>query len=131
MPSSAKCYKKSQKIDPQVTSRSYSCCKVGDEPDAGRRVRGWVSVAVTGVVLGVLALLFGLVPVLGAIVAVPCSAVGITLSAVSLHRARRDDGPVGAAIAGLVTCIVALVVVAIWIVVFAILAGTGRLEQTP
>ena len=75
--------------------------------------------AIAGMVLGIVALVFGFIPLLGAFIAVPCIAVGLPLSGVSFYQAKKNNTSLGFPITGLATNIVAFVVVILWILLLA------------
>ena len=75
--------------------------------------------AVAGMVLGIIALIFGFIPVFGAFIAFPCFAVGLPLSGVSFYQKKKAGEGLGMAIAGLATNIVALLIVILWTVIIA------------
>ena len=76
--------------------------------------------AVAGMILGIVALVFGFIPIFGAFIAFPCIAVGLPLSGVAFYQGRKSDSGVGMAIAGIATNVVAFVVILLWIVVIAV-----------
>ena len=76
--------------------------------------------AVAGMVLGIIALIFGFIPLFGAFIAFPCLAVGLPLSGVAFYRGLKDETGKGMAIAGIATNIVALIIIVLWIFVFAV-----------
>ena len=83
--------------------------------------------AVSGMVLGIIALVFGFIPLFGAFIAFPCLAVGLPLSGVAFYQGRKRGIAVGMAIAGLAMNIIAFVLITLWIIVFsAVVAEAGR-----
>lgn len=72
---------------------------------------------IAGMVLGIIAVIFVWIPFVGPFIAVPCFMVGLPLSAVAFFQGRKNNTGVGMAIAGLVTNLVALVVIIIAIVI--------------
>ena len=82
--------------------------------------------AVSGMVLGIIALVFGFIPLFGAFIAFPCLAVGLPLSGVAFYQGRKRGIAVGMAIAGLAMNIIAFVLITLWIIVFsAVVAESG------
>lgn len=81
--------------------------------------------AVAGMILGIVGLVFAFIPVFGAFIAVPCVGVGLPLAAVSFVQARKRGEGLGMPIAGLATTIVALFLVIGWIVIVAIAAASS------
>ena len=75
--------------------------------------------AVAGMILGIVAVIFAFIPVAGAFIAFPCLAVGLPLSAVGFFRNRSRGEGKGMAITGIVTNVVAFVFVVLWITVLA------------
>ncbi|MTD54885.1 DUF4190 domain-containing protein [Amycolatopsis pithecellobii] len=84
---------------------------------------------VSGMVLGIVALVFSFVPVIG-VIAWPLSIVGTVLSGVGINYVRtgRADNK-GVAIAGLTTSVIALVVCILWVTVF-VAAPLGTMSTT-
>ena len=80
---------------------------------------------VAGMILGIIAVIFAFIPVLGAFFAVPCLVIGLPLSAVDFVKKKRLGEGLGMAIAGMVTSIIALVMVVGWgiLVVIGIVAS--------
>ena len=76
--------------------------------------------AVAGMILGIIAVVFAFIPVFGAFVAIPCVGVGLPLAAISFFKARKQELPLGMPIAGLATTIVALFMTIAWIVILVI-----------
>ena len=72
--------------------------------------------AVAGMILGIVAIVFAFIPIFGAFVSIPCVGVGLPLAAVSFFQARKREQPLGKSIAGLATTIVALFITIGWIV---------------
>ena len=79
--------------------------------------------AVAGMVLGIIGVVFAFIPIFGAFVAIPCVGVGMPLAAVAFYQARKKGESLGQPIAGLATTIVALFITVGWIVIVAIAAG--------
>ena len=71
---------------------------------------------VAGMILGIVGLVFAFIPLVGPFISFPCIAVGIPLSVLGLRKNIKERTGRGMAIAGLVTCIVALVITIIWLV---------------
>ncbi len=71
---------------------------------------------ISGMILGIVAVVFAFVPVVGAFIAWPCIAVGLPLSGVGFYLNRKAGRGNGMAIAGMATNVVALVIVFIWTV---------------
>lgn len=77
--------------------------------------------AVGGMILGIIGLVFSIVPIFGAFVAIPCIGVGLPLSGVAFYKARKDGtASLGVPIAGLGTNVVALFVTIAWIILFVV-----------
>ncbi len=72
--------------------------------------------AVAGMVLGILAIVFSFIPLVGIFLAIPCGGVGLILSAVALARRKEGQGK-GMALAGLILSIVAIVLSIIFAVI--------------
>ena len=83
-----------------------------------------VEMAVSGMILGIVAVVFAFIPIFGAFVAIPCIGVGLPLAAIAFVQARKREGPLGMPIAGLATTIVALFITVGWIIVVAIAASS-------
>ena len=75
---------------------------------------------IAGMILGTIAIIFAFIPIFGAIIAIPCLAVGLPLSAISFVKKKRQGQGIGMAIAGLSTCIIALIMVIAWIAIIVI-----------
>ena len=75
---------------------------------------------VAGMVLGIIAVIFAFIPVFGAFIAFPCLVVGLPLSGVAIYQGRKRGTGIGMAVAGLTTCIVALVITVVWVAVIAV-----------
>ena len=75
---------------------------------------------IAGMVLGILAIVFVWIPWTG-LIAVPLAAVGLPLSIAGFRNARRENTGAGMAIAGMVTNIVAAVIILLWFLPFAAL----------
>ena len=73
---------------------------------------------IAGMVLGILAVIFVWVPVYG-LISIPMVAVGLPLSIVGFRNARREGAGAGIAIAGMVTNIVAAMIILLWFLLFA------------
>ena len=76
--------------------------------------------AVAGMILGIIGVVFAFIPIFGAFVAIPCVGVGLPLAAVSFYQARKREEPLGMPIAGLATTIVAFLITVGWIVLLII-----------
>lgn len=74
---------------------------------------------ITGMILGIIAIIFGIIPVFGAFVAFPCIAVGLPLSGVGFYLNKKREQGIGMAVTGMVTNIVALIFVIFWITIIA------------
>lgn len=73
--------------------------------------------AIAGMVLGIVGVIFAFIPVIGAFVSFPCIAVGLPLSIISFRRNNQQEQGTGMAVAGMATNGVALVLVVIWVIV--------------
>ncbi len=71
--------------------------------------------AIAGMVLGIVAIIFAFVPVVGAFISFPCIGVGLPLAIVGFLRNRKAGLGTGMAIAGIATNAVALLIVIIWL----------------
>lgn len=76
--------------------------------------------AVSGMILGIIAVIFSFIPALGAFISIPCFGVGLPLSGIAFYQARKHEASLGFPIAGLATNIVALFVTVGWFVLIAI-----------
>ena len=82
--------------------------------------------AIGGMILGIIGLVFSIIPGFGAFVSVPCIGVGLPLSGVAFYRARKENASLGVPIAGLATNAVALVVTVGWIILIVVVGvSTG------
>lgn len=73
---------------------------------------------IAGMILGILAVVFAVIPIIGWIISIPCLLVGLPLSIIGFFQNRKRGRGYGMAIAGIVTNIVAIVVVILWIFLF-------------
>ena len=78
--------------------------------------------AIAGMVLGIVALVFGWIPVINWFISFPCLLVGIPLSSVAFYQGNKNGTSIGMAVAGLVTNIVALVFCIGWFVIVILAA---------
>ena len=87
--------------------------------------------AVAGLVLGIMACLFAFVPVVGAPLGIILAIIAIPLSAVALNQAKQKKEPTGVPLTGLITGIVAILIVIIWgvIIVGGINEAVDNLES--
>ncbi len=76
--------------------------------------------AVAGMILGIVAVVFAFIPILGAFISIPCLGVGLPLATVSFFQARKREQSLGMPIAGLATTIVALFMTIGWIILFVV-----------
>ncbi len=78
-----------------------------------------VILGITGMILGIIGLYFSLLPLYGMLIAGPFVCVGLPLSGIAFFQSRKSKTPlgipIGISIAGLVTNIVAIVVMNAWI----------------
>ena len=81
--------------------------------------------AVAGMILGIVAIVFGFIPVVGAFISIPCVGVGLPLATISFFQARKREQSLGMPIAGIATTIVALFITIGWIVVLAVAASNS------
>ena len=77
--------------------------------------------AIAGMILGIIAIVFAFIPVFGAFIAFPCLGVGLPLSGIAFYQAHQTGTGKGQAIAGVATNTVALVMIIAW----AVLIGIG------
>ena len=73
---------------------------------------------IAGMILGILAVVFAIIPIIGWIISIPCLLIGLPLSIIGLLQNRKRSHGYGMAIAGIVTNVVAIVVVILWIFLF-------------
>ena len=73
---------------------------------------------IAGMILGILAVVFAIIPIIGWIISIPCLLIGLPLSIIGLLQNRKRGHGYGMAIAGIVTNVVAIVVVILWIFLF-------------
>ncbi len=85
---------------------------------------------IAGMILGIIAIMFAWIPVVG-FVSIPFVAVGLPLSYFGLRKSQRETAGVGIAIAGLVTNLIALVVIILWLVLIGSLLSGGESIDTP
>ena len=86
---------------------------------------------IAGMVLGIIAIMFAWIPVVG-FVSIPFVAVGLPLSYFGLRKSKRKKAGVGMAVAGLVTNLIALVVIVLWwFVLIGSLLSAGESTDTP
>lgn len=64
----------------------------------------------TGMIFGIIGLVFSLNPWIGSVGAIPCVVVGLPLSGISFYQARKAGTDPGFSIAGLATGAVALII---------------------
>ncbi len=74
--------------------------------------------SIAGMVLGILAVVFAVIPIFGWIISIPCLLVGLPLSIIGLTQNRKHGQGYGMSLAGIVTNVLAIVVVILWIVLF-------------
>lgn len=82
--------------------------------------------AIAGMVLGIVALVFGWIPVVNWFISFPCLLVGIPLSGVALYQGIKNGMSIGMAVAGLATNVVALVFCIGWFVLFILYNNCRR-----
>lgn len=75
---------------------------------------------VAGMILGIVAFLFAFVPLVGTWIAIPCAVIGLPLSGVSFAKKRKAGEGTGMAIAGIVTCVLAIIIAILWFVIVVI-----------
>ena len=76
--------------------------------------------AVAGMILGIVAIVFAFVPIVGAFISIPCVGIGLPLATISFFQARKQEQSLGMPIAGIATTIVALFITIGWMVVLAV-----------
>ena len=78
--------------------------------------------AIAGLVLGIVAVVFGVMGLLivPLFISIPCGVVGLPLSAVAMIQGRRRQEGIGVAIAGIACCIVGLILSVIMILIGAL-----------
>ena len=72
--------------------------------------------AIAGMILGIIAVIFGLMTLLiiPMIISIPCILVGLPLSAVAFGRAKREGESIGIAVTGIVLNTVAILLVVVF-----------------
>ena len=83
---------------------------------------------IAGMILGILAVVFAIIPIIGWIISIPCLLVGLPLSIFGLMQNRKRGQGYSMAIAGIVTNVVAIVVVILWISLFVASPENQNLE---
>lgn len=66
---------------------------------------------VTGMVLGIIGLLFSLIPFFGAFVTIPCVAIGLPLSGAAFYQSRKFGTPIGIPVVAWMTNAMALALI--------------------
>ena len=79
---------------------------------------------VAGLILGILGVISAFIPCLAAWAILLCL-VGIILSAISISKAKKGNGPKGVGKAGLILSIIGAVIVVVWVFVFATAMSEG------
>ena len=83
------------------------------------------SMGIAGMILGIFAVIFAFIPIFGAFVAIPCVIVGLPLAIVGFVRNRRRGQGFGMSLTGMVTCIVAIIIVIVWAVAVGAAVSEG------
>jgi hypothetical protein len=91
------------------------------QPYGGPPASTTPGLAIASLVLGVGALLFSLIPFVG-FASLPFAIAGIVLGVIGLSRAKKGDGGRGLSIAGLSTSVIAILVSALYLVLFVVVA---------
>lgn len=71
---------------------------------------------IASLVLGIVSLIIGFVPFCGGIALIP-ALVGLALGIIELVKNKKESKPAGMAIAGIVLCSIAIVVIIFWLVI--------------
>jgi hypothetical protein len=89
-------------------------------PGAGR------GLGIAGMILGIVAIIVSFIPCFGWW-AMVMAVVGLILSAISLSQAKKAKASTGMALTGLICSIVAIIIVIVWVALFA--KGVGMVKD--